>query len=65
MEQNELTINDGAIGIFMSEPDPVTFLSTATIEKDYGVTIPLHGDVQYPILEVVIEMSISKVFHSR
>ena len=54
LQQNELTINDGIIGIFQTDPDPVTFLTTATVKKYYeselDVEIPKRGEVLYPFL---------------
>ena len=44
LEQNELTLNDGIVGIFQQDSEPITFLSTASIEKDFLVELKSRGN---------------------
>ena len=32
LEQNELTLQDGILGVFESEPEPISFLSVHSVE---------------------------------
>ena len=50
-----MTLNDGMIGIFQSDQDPITFLTTASIEKDFNEVVPKkRGSVTYPTFEIQI-----------
>ena len=67
LDQNELTLNDGKIGIFQAEPDPITFLSTASIDKDINTKPPKtdsNGNI-YPRVEVTVQMTNVKLVHKR
>ena len=37
LDQNELTLQDDTIGIFKSEPEPISFLSTASIKEEVDI----------------------------
>ena len=59
-------MNDGVIGIFQPDPDPITFLTTATIEKNYDDVEPFkHGNITYPFLKIKIEMTTQKIIQFR
>jgi len=66
LQQNELLVNDGLIGIFEPDPNPVTFLSTASPEKTFdGVESLKRNNLTYPYLNFIIEMSDNKVVITR
>ena len=67
LEQNELTLSDGIVGIFQKDSEPMTFLSTTSMEKDFLVKPKIRGNstYQYPLLKFEIGMSNNKVFHLR
>ena len=67
LDQNELTLHDGAIGIFQSEPDPITFLTTATIDKETNTKAPKVGKDgrSYPRFEIYVQMTNKKLLHKR
>ena len=67
LEQNELTLKDGIVGIFQKDSEPITFLSTTSMEKDFLVKPKIRGNstYQYPLLKFEIGMSNNKVIHLR
>ena len=67
LDQNELTVNDGVIGFFHGFSDPVTFLTTASIDRKMNTKRPKidYNGEEYPRYEVKIEMTNTKHMHSR
>ena len=67
LDQNELTLHDGAIGIFQSEPDPITFLTTDTVDTKTNTEPPKFDKDgnSYPRFEIFVQMTNKKLLHKR
>ena len=67
LDQNELTLNDGTIGLFKNEAEPITFLSTASVDKAFN-TKPSKVDRKgnlYPEVSISVQMTNTKLLHKR
>ena len=67
LDQNELTVNDGVIGIFQGFSDPITFLTTASIGRKTNIARPKtdQNGEEYPNYKIHIKMTNTKLIHSR
>ena len=48
-----------------SEPEPINFLATTAVEKDYGIRQKVRGGFNYPTIQVDFKMNSRKVTQSR